>query len=411
MIVVGAGAAGILASWRAGRLGAKVLLLEKGPRIGTKILVSGGGKCNITHDGPISEVLRAFRANEAQFLRPAMYQFTNQQVLELFTAKGLNVYTRPDGRVFPVDKNAKDVVAILGKHLAEAHVDVRLNSAVKRIRETHSGFEVETATQSFRAGKLILSVGGSSYPGTGTTGDGYPWVKQLGHSLVPIRAALAPIYLQTDSAWAEWSGIALRDVILKAKQGREIARWRGDLLFTHHGLSGPCALGVTREIAERREHATRVEVDLLPDVPHESLRANIGEWIKANPKKLFSTFLEEVVPSRLVDPLARAVGANPSVVLAGLGGKSQNRLVEVLKAWPLGLVRTIPLEKGEVVAGGVPLDEVDQRTMRSLRCENLFLCGELLDIAGPVGGYNLQAAFSTGYVAGDAAARKILDNA
>jgi predicted Rossmann fold flavoprotein len=228
---------------------------------------------------------------------------------------------------------------------------------------------------------------------------------------VPIRAALAPIYLQTDSAWAEWSGIALRDVILKAKQGREIARWRGDLLFTHHGLSGPCALGVTREIAERRDHTTSVEADLLPDVPHERLRAKIAEWIRANPKKLLSTFLEEVVPSRLVDPLARAVGANPSVVLAGLGGKSQNRLVEVLKAWPLGLVRTIPLEKGEVVAGGVPLDEVDQRTMRSLRCGNLFLCGELLDIAGPVGGYNLQAAFSTGYVAGDAAARKILDNA
>lgn len=411
IIVVGAGAAGIMAAYRASQLGAKVLLLEKGPRIGTKILISGGGKCNIAHDGPLEDVLRAFRPREARFIRPACYRLTNRQIMEMFTRRGLEIYTREDGRVFPVHQNAKDVVAILGNYLNEVRAAVRLNTPVCKVLQSHGKVTgVETEAGEFSAPTIILSVGGSSYPGTGTTGDGYPWLRELGHKVMPVRAALAPIYLKTDPKWAEKSGIALRDVVLKARQGKEIARWRGDLLFTHHGLSGPCALGITREIAERPGAETTVEVDLTPDRNFDQLSQFFADWCRSNPRKIFGSFLDEFVPDRLVHDLATACGIDSGSVASQMGVKNRNRVIETIKSWRLGAVLTIPLEKGEVVAGGVALDEVDPHTMRSLRCDGLYLCGEILDVAGPVGGYNLQSAFATGYMAGEEAAKALVLN-
>lgn len=409
VVVVGAGAAGIIAAWRAAQLGAQVTLLEKNVRIGTKILVSGGGKCNITHDGPLDEVLRAFRPNEARFIRPSCYRFTNREIVRMLTSRGLEVYTRPDGRIFPVHQTARDVVAILGTYLRDAGVDVRLSTPVTKV--LHEGGHVTgvlTGSEQISCRHLILSVGGSSYPGTGTTGDGYPWVKELGHTLVKIRSALAPIYLNVDSGWAEKrAGVALRDIVLKARQSKEIARWRGDLLFTHHGVSGPTVLGVSRVVAERLpDGPVTLEVDLAPDLSPEAVLENLNGWIAKNPRKLLVSFAERYVPQSLSDSLAQSFlkeGVSPAV--SQLAKKAKNRIVETIKAWPLGVVRAVPLEKGEVVAGGVDLDEVDPHTMRSLKCEGLYLCGEILDIAGPVGGYNLQAAFATGYVAGESAAK------
>ncbi|HVT13389.1 MAG TPA: NAD(P)/FAD-dependent oxidoreductase [Fimbriimonadaceae bacterium] len=405
VVVIGAGAAGIIASWRAAQLGAKVLLLEKNPRIGTKILISGGGKCNITHDGDLEDLLHAFRPAEARFIRPACYRFTNREIVNMLTSRGLEVYTRPDGRIFPVRQTAKDVVAILASYLEEAGVEVRLSTTVKRIaHEAGRVAGVEVAEGLIPCSKVILAVGGSSYPGAGTTGDGYPWAKELGHTVVKVRAALAPIYLQIDDRWPdERAGIALRDILLKARQGKEIARWRGDLLFTHHGVSGPTVLGVSRVVAERiAEGPVTLEVDLVPDMPHEATLANLEAWIKANPRKGLAAYAERYVPERL----ARFVFESGKEPASQLSQKAKNRAVEAIKAWPLGQVRTIPLEKGEVVAGGVGLDEVDPHTMRSLKCKGLYLCGEILDVAGPVGGYNLQAAFATGFVAGESAARE-----
>ncbi len=401
MVVVGAGAAGIIAAWKAASSGAKVILLEKTPRIGTKILISGGGKCNITHDGPLEDVLRAFRPNEARFVRPACYRFTNHEIVEMLTSRGLEVYTRPDGRIFPVHQTAKDVVAILGTYLSE--VDVRLNTPVRSILQSDGEVKgVQLDDAELPCEHVILALGGSSYPGTGTTGDGFSWVKVLDHSLVKVRAALAPIYMRIDEDWPERrAGVALRDVVLKARQGKEIARWRGDLLFTHHGVSGPVVLGVSRIVTERLEHGpVTLEVDLAPDLSHEDLSEQISAWASENPRKTLPSYVETLVPASLAGVVAEA-----TPIVSQLGQKAKNRLVERLKAWSLGEVRTVPIEKGEVVSGGVLLDEVDPHTMRSLKCEGLYLCGEILDIAGPVGGYNLQAAFATGFVAGETAAR------
>jgi|SRR5579862_8665888 len=408
VIVVGAGAAGIVAAWRSATLGARVLLLEKTPRLGTKILISGGGKCNITHDGELEDVLGAFRPNEARFIRPACYRFTNRDIVEMLTSRGLEVYTRPDGRIFPVRQTAKDVVVILGSYLREAGVELRINCPVLSI--LHEGDQVtgvRTSYEDVACRRVILCAGGSSYPSSGTTGDGYAWSRALGHTVVKVRAALAPIYLETNEGWpAERSGIALRDVLLKAKQGKEIARWRGDLLFTHHGVSGPTVLGVSRVVAERiGEGRITLEVDLVPNLSHEALSADLASWIAANPRKTLVSLAERVVPQRLANALAVDACPGVGIPVKGLSLKARNRIVETIKSWPLGEVRAVPLEKGEVVAGGVSLDEVDPQTMRSLKCAGLYLCGEILDIAGPVGGYNLQAAFATGFVAGESAAR------
>lgn len=411
VVVVGAGAAGILAAWRAATLGARTLLLEKTPRIGTKILISGGGKCNVAHDGPLEEVLRAFRPAEARFLRPACYRLTNKAIMRLMTDKGLALYTRPNGRVFPVDRTAKDVVEILRGYLDEAGVEVRLETPViGLIVEGRVVLGVRTASDEVRAAKTILCVGGSSYPASGTTGDAWPWSKALGHEIAPIRAALAPIYLDETSKVFELSGVSIRDCLLKARQhGKEIARWRGDLLFTHRGVSGPSALGISRAIAERFDRgASTLQVDVLPDESYERVDDALRSFLAENPKRLGVRFVEQHLASRAAERLWDAAGMAQDATASSVDRKSRNRLVATLKEWTIGVARIVPIEKGECVAGGVSLSEVDPHTMASLISENLYLCGELLDIAGPVGGYNLQAAFSTGFVAGEEAANAAL---
>lgn len=424
VIVIGAGAAGILAALRASELGAKVRLYEKNNRIGIKILVSGGGKCNITHDGPVDDVLKAFRSHEARFLRPSFYKFTNRNIVELITSSGMEVYTRPDGRIFPVNSDAKEVVRILGEHLIQAGVDVRLSTPVKRIlfengrvsgvslaenvaRRNNLDDSVEDIVA--KCNNIVLCVGGSSYPASGTTGDGWPWAQEMGHSIEKIRPALAPIITDPDPDVKQ--GVSLQDVTLKARLGgKVIEKWAGDLVFTRHGVSGPAVLGVSRVVAEHLgQGKITLEVDLAPNYSYEQLSERLDRYAAQNPRKLLNDFPKEFAPEGLSDKIIEASGYVPGTVNANLPKKVRNRLIELLKAWPLGVARHVPIEKGEVVAGGVSLDEVDPQSMRSLKIQGLYLCGEVLDIAGPVGGYNLQAAWSTGYVAGDSAAKDALN--
>ena len=359
VIVVGAGAAGIIAACRAASLGANTILLEKTSRLGTKILISGGGKCNITHAGPIKEVLHAYRHNEAAFIRPACYRFTNEQVVEMLTSRGLNVYTRPNGRIFPVDKTAKEVVGIFGDYLREAGVRIEMETAVTGLlTQGNRVIGVKCGDREFRAEATILACGGSSYPGTGTTGDGWPWAKELGHIVVKVRAALAPIHVIGGEDWPTYSGISLRECVLKARQNdKEIVRWPGDMLFTHHGISGPTALGISRVVAEHSGLGPiSLEVDLLPDQTFEQLTEKVRDWAAENPRKLWSTFVGEIMPERLAAWFLSCAGVDSTQPAGATDKKAKNRLVSTLKGWPVGQVRDVPIEKGEVVAGGIALD-------------------------------------------------------
>jgi len=252
---------------------------------------------------------------------------------------------------------------------------------------------------------IIVATGGSSYPASGTSGDGWEWMRKLGHTIVQTRAALAPIEIQEPHT--ELAGVAVRDAVLKARQGKRISRWRADVLFTHRGLSGPATLGVSREVSEMLEAGdVTMELDLAPDESFESLSDSIRRFCAENPKKHMGAWMGEFGPAAVVDRLLGMVAVGLRETMASnVSQKQRNRIIELIKGWPLGSVSEVVLEKGEVVAGGVALDEVDPQTMASKLVPRLFLCGEVLDIAGPVGGYNLQAALATGYVAGESAAR------
>lgn len=382
-----------------------MLLLEKSPRLGTKILISGGGKCNITHDGHIRQVLKAFRPEEAKFLAHACFQFPNTAILEMLTSRGLEVYTRPDGRIFPVDATAKDVVAILERIVRSAGVDVRLKTPV-------SGLEARNGKltgyyqngEFFPASKIILSTGGSSYPNTGTTGDGYSWAQSIGHTIVKIRAALAPIVTKWD--YSEFAGVALRNVMLKARNesGKEIDRFKGDMLFAHRTITGPAVLEISRAVAEWLEKGkVSIEVDLLPDLNFEQVNEAILQYTREFPKRKISRWVETIAPDAIVPSILEAAEIPENQGCSNLKASARNQLVQVVKALGLGEAKEAVLEKGEVVAGGISLDEVDPKTMHSTKVSGLYCCGEVLNISGPVGGYNLQAAFSTGYVAATSA--------
>lgn len=405
VLVIGGGAAGMIAAWRAASLGARTRLLEKNDRLGLKIHISGGGKCNITHGGEMEPLRRAFEPDEARFLHAAFRRFTNEDVLDLLRQRGVTVHTRADGRVFPDSGRADDVVDALAWHLREAGVSVQLKAPITRISAPEGVVEGAFAEgKSFPARAVIVCVGGSSYPKTGTTGEGYRWMRELGHTLVPLRSALAPMNLER--ARPEYSGVALRDCILRARAGgKEIARWRGDLLFTHHGVSGPCALGVSRDVALAMEKcAATLEADLLPDRTAESVSEELAQAHAAG-RRTVRSMVQPWIPDRLGDELLERAGIPAGTLLHQLPRKNRNRLADTLKRWELGAVKSVPLERGEVTAGGAALDEVDPQTMASRKIRGLYLAGEILDIAGPVGGYNLQAAFSTGFVAGEASAR------
>ncbi len=246
----------------------------------------------------MEDIRAKFRPNEARFLKPAFYRFTNTDFLQILHDRGMATYARPDGRIFPVEPaNAKDVVALLTQYVTEAGVQVRYGAAVTGlVADAGRMTGVQVGGQTLPATRVIVAVGGSSYPATGTTGDGWKWLAALGHTLVPLRAALAPLYL-ADAA-PDWSGVALRDTTLRAANGpggKEFARWSGDLLFTHKGVSGPTALGVSRDVAER-EAVSAVEADLAPGLTWEELQADLRRQMGENPRKTVASLAASVCP-------------------------------------------------------------------------------------------------------------------
>jgi predicted Rossmann fold flavoprotein len=411
--VVGAGAAGLVAAWSAAITGASVLLLERNQRLGAKILISGGGKCNITHGGSINEVLDGFPAPQARFLRPSLYRFPNSEVIRLIESNGLVTHVRDDGRVFPRDGNAKDVLGIFERLLAAAGVVVLRRAPVGDIL-TADGAVVGVRTESgdHYARTVVLTTGGVSYPRTGTTGDGHGWVARLGHTIVPLRPALAPIAVRPPAP-VEWRGVALRGgALCLLSNGKERARWEGDLLFSHEGVTGPAALELSTAASEAMVAAgARLAYDFAPSVDLEGFDEDLQAEILRHRGKTLQSILDLRLPGRVVPAVLAAAGVDGSTKGYVLTRAQRRALGATLKRWDLGAVAGVDIARGEVTAGGVALSEVNPHTMRSLKVRGLYLAGEILDIAGRVGGYNLQAAFSTGFIAGESAAREAGENA
>jgi predicted Rossmann fold flavoprotein len=406
-VVVGGGAAGILAAWSAASHGGRVVLLEKNSRLGIKILVSGGGKCNVTHGGTMEEMRLQFQTNEARFLRHAFHRFTNVELRSILAEKGVPTYERPNGKIFPENEKAGDIVHALRRLMEEAGVEIRCSTPVLDISRDANGIaSVTTDAVVIATHSVILATGGLSYKKTGTTGDGYTWARALGHTILTPCPALAPI-VTSPTPPSAWQGIAVREAALVAHaENKILARYAGDILFTHFGISGPATLELSHHIFRAgQQHATvNLAVDFFPESTAEDLDARLLEYLRDHGAQEIKTWLEQQLPQRLVPYFCDTLSLDGTTKCHQLKKDDRRHIVDALKQWTFGCVKEIDIDRGEVTAGGIPLNEVDPKTMRSRIVPGLYLCGELLDIAGPVGGYNLQAAFSTGFVAGHTAA-------
>jgi predicted Rossmann fold flavoprotein len=411
VIVAGAGAAGLLAAARSAERRRRTLLLEKNRKPGVKILMSGGTRCNITHDCDAAGIIGAF-GSAGSFLHSALAALGPSELVELLHAEGLATKTEPGGKVFPTSDRAADVLAALHRRLERSGAELALGEAVEGVEREAGHFRVKTSRRRLRTEKLIVTTGGKSYPGCGTTGDGYGWLVALGHSIRPPRPALVP--LTCDEAWVrELSGVTVPDVAVRvvevepgepssARSVRALIERRGSLLFTHFGLSGPVILDVSRAVTGARDpKRVALIVDFRPDMTPEMLDDFFRQAAQVGGRKSIAAIVDETLPRRLVESLLSLAGVPLDRRAAELAKTERAQMTAVIKRCEVRVTGSRGFDKAEVTAGGVALDEVDSRTMESKLVPGLFIAGEILDLDGFIGGYNFQAAFSTGWLAGE----------
>ena len=411
VVVVGAGPAGLLAASRAAERGRRTLLLEKNRRPGAKILISGGGHCNLTQATDARGIVAAF-GPAGRFLHSALAALGPRELVDLIEAEGVPTQVASDNKVFPASERAGDVLAALLRRLRRSGAVLTVEESLVELHPRAAGFRLATTRRALAAGKVVLTTGGQSYPGCGTTGDGYRLAAALGHTIQRPRPALVPIL--TDAHWVKaLQGITLPDVSVRVepqeshpppdgvsgKHCGPLAQRRGAMLFAHFGLSGPVVLDVSRAVsAFPRGKRPSLICDLLPDVGQEELEA----LLTAVPgRRRMAALLNPWLPHRLAETLTALAALPPDGRAAEISRRQRRRLVGLVKRLSIRTTGTLGFEKAEVTAGGVTLGEIDSRTMQSKRASGLFLAGELLDLDGPIGGYNLQAAFSTGNLAGE----------
>ncbi len=414
VIIVGGGAAGLWAAGTAAERGRKVLILEKNNKAGVKILMSGGTRCNITHNCDSRKIADAFGKN-GRVLLSALSRLSPQDVVRQMDQEGVPTKVEETGKVFPASDRAIDVRDAVVRRLARQGANLITGAAVQSIRPTQlqsGGFDVSAKIQgntvvNFLCDSVLLTCGGLSYSGCGTTGDGYPWAQSMGHTITPLRPALTP--LLSNEAWVhELSGITLEDAEVTARIlgpdskviKMERSTSRGGLLWTHLGCSGPTAMNVSRCFSDlASDHPATMLVDLLPDVSREACEQwLIDAAIESN--KTIANVLSQRIPKRLATTLIAIVGSTNDVHTAEMSKKVRNSLVERLKALSIPIHGTRGYPKAEVTAGGVALSEVNFQDMQSRKLPGLYFAGEILDLDGPIGGYNFQAAWSTGHAAG-----------
>ncbi|MFA5629375.1 MAG: NAD(P)/FAD-dependent oxidoreductase [Dehalococcoidales bacterium] len=431
IIVIGGGAGGLLAAAGAAEEGAKVLLLEKTSAIGNKILISGKTRCNITNSKEVSDFIPMFGSN-GRFLYNAFSKFFRDELLAILKRYGVETKTERGGRIFPVSDSAEDVVKALGRYNSDNNVSLQTNAKVIEIMtdgEQITG--VKTETREYPAKAVIIAAGGSSFPGTGSTGDGYRLAKSLNHTIVPLRPALVPLVTEEIELAKSMQGVTLKNVRLTAYScksddidpsiaptkdcGRGIAgkspkapiieSRMGDMMMTHFGIGGPITLLMSLSVTEALEKGpVSVMIDLKPALSFKELSARLQRDFNTYSKRSFRNILKELLPQKLVEPFVVMSHIDPEKCGNQINAAERERLLLLLKSLRFNIKSTLPLTSAMVTAGGVSLKEIDPKTMGSKLVKGLFFCGEVMDIDAETGGYNLQAAFSTGYVAGKSAA-------
>ncbi|MDD2533946.1 MAG: NAD(P)/FAD-dependent oxidoreductase [Eubacteriales bacterium] len=402
---MGGGPAGLIAAGRAAECGAPVILLEKNEQPGRKLLITGAGRCNVTTQDDVDDTIARF-FGQGRFLYPALSHFYRPELLDLLSHYGTPCVVDHQGKYFPVSNQANDVLQALLRYVHQQGVQIRLNHRVHAIKTIQSypdsptQFVVSTSQGDLSAQAVILATGGMTYQSTGSTGDGYLLAESLMHPINRVRPALVP-FLIRESYVHELSGLSLQDVQVTLHQiEQKSISQRGDLLLTHKGVSGPVILRLSREL--HREGT--LEINLLPSYTHEALITELLRLFAQNPRQQLKNALDSLVPHRLVVPLLKSTGFETDMQTAQAGRELAGRLATALQRWTLTVTGQAGQHLAMVTAGGVSLKSIQPSTLASKRVPGLFIAGEVLDLDGDTGGYNLQAAFSTGWLAGESAA-------
>ena len=408
VIIVGGGAAGLMAAISAATNGASVLLLEKMSSPGRKILITGKGRCNFTNRCDLADFPQHFPNNGA-FLYSALRAFDNQDLIDFFEKNGVHSKVERGGRLFPISDKAADVVAALMKMAGKVGVEIITSRTVQAIRAKEGRVVgVVCGMELLPANAVVLATGGLSYPGTGSTGDGYRMAKDLGHSVTPLAPALVP--LETTESWiGDLQGLSLKNVSAAVRiNGRKVDEDFGEMMFTHFGLSGPIILSLSQAVSRALKQTPQpeivVSVNLKPALTPETLDKRLQRDFSTFARKQFKNALGDLLPSKLIPVILRLSGIAPEKFVHQITRDERRQLTELLQNLCFTIRGTRPVAEAVVTAGGVEVKEVQPKTMESRLVSGLYFSGEILDVDGYTGGFNLQAAFSTGFAAGRAAA-------
>lgn len=401
--VIGGGAAGMLAAGRAAQRGHTVHLYEKNNRLGKKILITGKGRCNVTNDGDLDVFLDHIPGNP-YFMYSAFYRFDNQALRKLLLEMGLETKVERGNRVFPVTDRSQDVVRALEKYLRQNHVLLHLESPVERIwvKDGRAAGIVLQNQKELAFDAVIVATRGLSYPATGSTGDGYRMAKAVGHTITKLYPSLVP--LRTAESWCrELMGLSLRNIAIRIcdEMGKTVYQDFGELLFTHFGVSGPVILSASRHILTQTEKGYRLWIDLKPALEEKQLDQRLLRDFEKYSNKDFRNALGDLLPQKMIPVIIALSGIAPDKKVNHVTKEERRTLLRLLKGLPLTIIGTTGYAEAVVTSGGICVDGIDPSTMESKRVKALYFAGEVLDVDAYTGGFNLQIAFSTGFVAGD----------
>ncbi len=406
--VVGGGPAGMMAAGRAAEAGAQVILLEKNPTLGVKLLITGGGRCNVTNAQYDVRTFLAKYKDSDKFLFSSFSQRDVKDAIEFFNTRGMPTKVEAENRVFPVSNSAQSVWDVLVAYMKEGNVHIKAKAAV-------NGFETEDGSikavtlkggEKIYAKKFVVATGGTSRPETGSTGEGFLWLKSLGHTIVESDSALVPVNV-SDKWVKNAQGVTLKDIKLTTFQNNQKQEsHKGKILFTHFGISGPTVLNMSKDIGELLKYGeVIIKLDLLPTFDHGMMNSKLQELFKIDDKKKIKNSLGILIPSALVDAVIELAGIDADKTNNGVSREERLKLIDIIKGMPMNVVGLLGSDKAVVSSGGVVLTEVDFKTMQSRIIPNLYLVGDVLNIDRPSGGYSLQLCWTTGWVAGNASSQ------
>lgn len=397
--VIGGGASGIIAAGTAASLGKDVTLFDKNEKIGKKIYITGKGRCNITNDSDIDNYLMNI-VNNKEFLYSSLYTFNSDSIIYLLNNEGIKTKVERGNRVFPESDKSSDVIKGFNSFLNKNNVKLKLNTQIDKIEKSKKGFNLFVGKEILYFDKVIITTGGKSYKATGSTGDGYIFAEKLGHTIIEAKPALCPINLKNHDT--DLQGLSLKNVELKLYEKNKLLKSIfGEMLFTHFGISGPIVLSMSSYLTMiENKNDIRLTIDLKPKLSYEKLDNRILKDFELNNNKILGNSLDKLLPKKMIEPIIKKSANDYNKTVHQITKDERKKLVETFKDYPLKFKEIRPLNEAIITSGGVSTKEINPSTMESKLVENLFFAGEVIDVDALTGGYNLQIAYSTGYLAG-----------